>query len=400
MKENPQELQIINLEDQVLLKAVRDAQLLILYIVNNNALQADEATIQTIVNTKYLLQNGEWSTENEVAFWSALSLLTNTIKPVTLASIKENYYVKDSKGLFRTRLGSQAQKAKFKYSILAFFALVVLLFTQIYWIVGNSAYEEINLLFEKRQKLRLELQREREREISTSTSVNAITGLEAIYNQKIDSNLHILNLWNKVWSSLVPPQLFIPKIREYRITKLKSDILVQLQSKLKTDIDSKKKIHDTNSDIDDLKSYIDDLSKPLVGNENDMVRKGKLKLAVLDARHKLFTALLYAKFVLIILHSYLLPLLYGMMGSIVYTLRTLSKNIENLTYQSSHQIKYNLHIVLGTLSGLIVGFFLKPEEPTFGIAMPSMALAFLAGYNVEILFSVMDEWVKNFLATK
>lgn len=104
-------------------------------------------------------------------------------------------------------------------------------------------------------------------------------------------------------------------------------------------------------------------------------------------------AQLAGEFVLVILQSYLLPLLYGILGAGTSVLRTLSKQVEQVLFSEGAKIQHLLRISLGALAGIMVGWFsfLLPTDSTnfFGSVSP-LALAFLVGYNIELFFSMMD----------
>lgn len=94
--------------------------------------------------------------------------------------------------------------------------------------------------------------------------------------------------------------------------------------------------------------------------------------------------------------AYILPLLYGLLGAIVFILRSLTRSIQNHTYLAYNKLIYAVRIQLGGLSGLAVGWILLVEEhdPGLGVSVFSLspfALAFVAGYSVEILFSAIDK---------
>src|SRR5438874_9145130 len=57
----------------------------------------------------------------------------------------------------------------------------------------------------------------------------------------------------------------------------------------------------------------------------------------------------------------LLPLLYGWVGACAYVLRQLIIETRERTYQSEARPAYDLRIFLGVLSGLAVGWFLRPD---------------------------------------
>ncbi|MDQ1277058.1 MAG: hypothetical protein QG555_97 [Thermodesulfobacteriota bacterium] len=105
--------------------------------------------------------------------------------------------------------------------------------------------------------------------------------------------------------------------------------------------------------------------------------------------------LAWADFILTGLQGYLLPLLTGLLGAWTYTLRSLSSEIRNLTYTGKSRIRYHVRAVLGMLCGLAITWFVQPGAAILK-SLSSFALAFLAGYSVEILFAVMDRFVGAF----
>ena len=78
------------------------------------------------------------------------------------------------------------------------------------------------------------------------------------------------------------------------------------------------------------------------------------------------------------------------------TIYQTAKEIENVTYSVESNRGYLLRLALGTLAGLIVGWFifLLPGQ-TFLASISPFALAFLVGYNIEILFSWMDNFISR-----
>jgi hypothetical protein len=106
------------------------------------------------------------------------------------------------------------------------------------------------------------------------------------------------------------------------------------------------------------------------------------------------------KFVLQILQTYVLPLLYGWVGSMAFVLRSLIVAVKNKTFRVEFNVEYRLRVYLGLLAGLVIGWFLSPKSDShqFGVAdLTPAAVSFLAGYSVEILFSTMDRIVAGFV---
>jgi hypothetical protein len=107
-------------------------------------------------------------------------------------------------------------------------------------------------------------------------------------------------------------------------------------------------------------------------------------------------ALVNSKSTLAVVSQYLLPLLYGLMGSLAYILRTLSSEIQNVTFTRGSEIRYALRWPLGMLGGVTVGLFFEPADFSGLAAITPLGLAFLAGYGVELLFAALDRLVSTF----
>ncbi|MDW6001870.1 hypothetical protein [Vibrio mangrovi] len=105
------------------------------------------------------------------------------------------------------------------------------------------------------------------------------------------------------------------------------------------------------------------------------------------------THLIAAQSVLQMLQNYILPLMYGLLGAFIFVLRSLLQQVRTLTYTASREIGYRLRLTLGCLAGLITGWLLKPEMGA--MTLSPMALAFIAGYSIEVLFSALDRAIDS-----
>ena len=97
-----------------------------------------------------------------------------------------------------------------------------------------------------------------------------------------------------------------------------------------------------------------------------------------------------------ILSQYILPMLYGLLGSLTYILRTLAMEIHEVTFTSTSAERYSLRWPLGMLAGVTVSLFFDPTSFVGLAAITSLAIAFLAGYGVELFFTALDGLVRTF----
>ena len=109
--------------------------------------------------------------------------------------------------------------------------------------------------------------------------------------------------------------------------------------------------------------------------------------------------------VLCSLSGYILPLLYGALGAFAFILRKLSDPVGKLTYAYDTRVSYTLRVHIGALGGLAVGWFINGNSPISGlggsaasglVALSPLALAFVAGYGSDLLFTALDKVVAAF----
>lgn len=88
---------------------------------------------------------------------------------------------------------------------------------------------------------------------------------------------------------------------------------------------------------------------------------------------------------------FILPLLYGWLGANVYILRRLLSGLDSWSISRPLATKLRLRRYLGALLGSAVGLIYHGSSEQFASAGLSLALfAFLAGYSVEFIFSLLD----------
>jgi hypothetical protein len=104
-----------------------------------------------------------------------------------------------------------------------------------------------------------------------------------------------------------------------------------------------------------------------------------------------------ARLKLEILSKYILPLLYGLLGAFAFVLRDIAREVQAETYSRSADVGYTLRIFLGLVAGLSVAWFIQPPGTGSVLATISpLALSFVAGYSVDLLFTAMDRIVGAF----
>jgi hypothetical protein len=100
----------------------------------------------------------------------------------------------------------------------------------------------------------------------------------------------------------------------------------------------------------------------------------------------------------LVLGGSILPLLYGGLGSAVYILRQFFVNRDRPNPDLTYTLGVVLRLGLGGVSGLAIGWFWTPNETTavgeIATLTAPFAVAFLAGYSIELLFSILDRIIQ------
>ena len=358
----------IDSNENHIIKSVNEAQLLLRYMVKNGK-DLDENTILTIVKARQFIDIKQWPPEFETKFWQAFNTLAQKTIPVSVDSLKmtRSDFFPETNPIFRLfrKFKKPASVKKVNlYGNMTFFFLILMLVVQIYAVVGTSLVKDIKKATQEIQEINDKTDKRLQQIIEASPNkldakklqtydpeITHLDFLRATSSIERETDQNFLEQWS----------LFISKDRN---NTLKS-CLAQKQ---------KKELNEVN----DL-NYSSEHSECL-----DIVSAPFVKAA---------------NFLLDILYSYILPLLYGLLGSLAYVLRTLSTEIKTLTYTYASDINYMLRLHLGTLSGLAIGWFFigSTSAETSAVATLSpLALAFLTGYSVEILFTLMDKIVAAF----
>ncbi|WP_407114290.1 hypothetical protein [Bradyrhizobium sp. LMG 9283] len=94
-----------------------------------------------------------------------------------------------------------------------------------------------------------------------------------------------------------------------------------------------------------------------------------------------------ASLVIGVTNSYILPVLFGALGAVAYVVRTISDQIRSTTFSLSSPIRHFMRVALGVVVGAVIGLF---NGLSSQLTLSPLALAFLAGYGVEAVFSMFD----------
>jgi hypothetical protein len=372
---------------------VQEARLLLTYAAQNG-LDLEESLIKEIVEAKSALETNRWSVEIESRFWLAFNKVAKLVAPVSVASLKATHVLTEDQNcnrrggfvndfnswLFGKKSRSAAQRSVITYQRGTLSALALLMLAQFYWIIVSNLTTDISQTLPKKIEI---LEQERSRlllQVSTGKVISKDTkqsDIAAETNAPLEDVAFPLKKTEEV--ALLPINQQIQLIdKQLEETKYRLEANYNLLTMWVSTFF-------INRSQENLKKQVNSLK---VETQRDILKNT--------------AALQEAKFILQGIQLYILPLLYGLLGAAAYVLRTLTTEIRNLTYEIESNIRYRLRIQLGAVSGLAIGWF-SDAGLTFSastLSLSPLALAFLAGYSVEVLFSLMDRMIYTFSSTE
>jgi hypothetical protein len=89
-----------------------------------------------------------------------------------------------------------------------------------------------------------------------------------------------------------------------------------------------------------------------------------------------------------------LPVLYALLGTCAYLLRTYARQMATRTFTPYHSANSARFLVAG-IGGAVVGLF-NNFAVGQGASIPPLAIAFLVGYAVDVFFSLLESIVQSF----
>jgi hypothetical protein len=321
-------------------KTVRGTQLMLQYVANKG-LKISPEIINVITFTKEKIERSKKLTPKEEAkFWIAYSELSNQIQPVTVKSLKcirEEFGV--YKGIFRKKKISYAERVQGKYRRWSSWVLFLVIVTQVVWLWQTYLFKQVS---------------------STNKSLKVVYG--KLYEKPNDH------------SSVVEA--------------------IELEGSLTIE---KKKLHNLIQPFHLLckNFHLECIVDPKKVAYSGTYEKAK-KYDILFEEGYL-SNMQALNFSIEILSLYLLPIFYGLLGSCTYILRVIAYEIDKQIYVREHDIQYALRILLGTFAGFVIGWFISSDTEMQNGFSPAklspFAIAFVAGYSVELLFTLLDKIV-------
>jgi hypothetical protein len=405
------------------------------YLLNYIARKKIDIKIAEIVpklaRLRAALAEGRQPTETELTdFWWAYDVLVRTASPVTADSIKASgSYVRRANGEIARGNAGQA------YWVAALIVLVAVVVTQIYWLVGTNLIGGIDSL---------------EEEIASSTMIYAA-------NNHLGGNMVATLFGGYVMPSGAPPVTAgnghgLPTVSDG--TAGPSPQAVQQNAvaqsaqggspqaclgtaqKIDTSTVESRTVFDllANAAVDleqrcifihlrwrwlgyeelalwDKSMFGHSFIWPGLKDQNKLaldmteydlgLRNKELQPVMLAMETTHLLQAQNARFKVALLNKYILPMLYGLLGACTYVLRSLSVQVGAEIYSGNSHIGFRVRIILGAIVGLTAAWlfdFIGDNEQARSAlgSLSPLALAFIAGYSVELLFTGMDRIIGAF----
>lgn len=416
--------------ERPLKESLEDASVLLWYATREGKPVSNE-TVEHIVAAQSTLSAKTRDPELEGRFWVAFRDLATAVQPVSVDSILATYSYpfgdRSRSGASRTgrRRLVDAASTKKRYSICSVVVLVCLLTVQIYWFIGTTFRTDLETHRAELDRIAGSL-REMAPKVKAAQAILSMqkTVPEMIKEQgpggNFDSNVFgsdagsssndLESLKNEP-SRLILAYANVTRRGSRVILMLKGDSAMlgwwDIFTKITGLTEDSEGAADMAAGAQDIAAMVPESGDPAptfyanftqdLGQERDLQDEiVKIENALVNDQLKVEVSLLNSKSTLAILSQYVLPLLYGLLGALAYILRTLSREIQNVTFTRGSEIRYSLRWPLGMLGGVTVGLFFDPENLSGLAAITPLGLAFLAGYGVELLFTGLDRMVSAF----
>ncbi|MBR0700018.1 hypothetical protein JQ599_08900 [Bradyrhizobium diazoefficiens] len=344
--------------DEIVRLAIDDAAQLLAY-ASRTGTSLNSADVQAIILAHSA--GNSITPEQEATFWTAASAISKAISPVTLETIKSTNSA-DGK--------SAAARAASSYRIRTMVTLVALLVFQIYWLVGATICTDL-------KEIRGRLETLAEQGSKEGAAARALNDKDPDYAAKKVLADQVFDRWDSLlWQEKISAWADFEVLRNWNVLKLvlipKSESAPLPESSLATTKDGERR-------ADEIKETDHFLWVFTPGNAEQIQT---------------------AQIVLTALLKYVLPILYGALGASAYIVRMIADEVRSYTFSRDSIVRYELRYYLGAVAGFSIAWFTSESKSTetAGIlqSLSPLALAFLAGYSVDLLFSFLDRLASAF----
>jgi hypothetical protein len=381
---------------EALVSDMNDAQILLSY-VTRNALQEDkklsDEAIQTLIAARERMRSGVFDAATEEGkFRKNYGIVAKAAEPVTVASLRDSLTVAPYRRwlVMKPELRPIAEITCLRYRNYALLVLLALLVSQIYWTISSSVLNKTDVLISEINKAPTKavyLAQEAARQ-SALRAAGQTNPAESPASKTSQPPTVVTE--SKAEKSQLTLDELVTKIGELNASYL---MLSKFMARFSALFFERETYTVATEDKDKSKQTKDTASR----NPDDIFIPSTFQTQSATVRA-------VAGQVIDVMQKWLLPLLYGALGAMVFVVRTLSLQARDRIFRKEALVSLVLRVYLGMISGLAIGWFWSqnPQPATTAAGPMSLstlspfALAFVAGYGVELFFTLLDKIISTF----
>ncbi|WP_447769279.1 hypothetical protein [Pseudomonas kilonensis] len=341
--------------------SVKRAKLLLAFATQAGIPIAD-ADLKAVIGAEQALDKGELTLDQEAAFWTSLSKLAVAVRPVTIASLQDTGLVTGSSliGLFTNRAS--------KYVAWGSMAtLLIILCAQIQAVQLSSRIQGLDDLVAKNK-----------------TSIDTVLKL---WVESQNATLVIKSL-DPTTNLPVTTEAKAKQIAAYSVfvAAYEQNRAIQSERASAANLLNFSRTFWMVTFFDEppitTRPSPKDIAPPMESSERPTLSLGE---SVDEYRPRQQAQNQYD-----ILYRLLLPALYGLLGSCVFVLRSVSLQLETFTFTWTRRLLGSARLALGPILGVASLVLIAPSKTDALGNLPQIGIALIAGYSVDLVLNFMD----------
>jgi hypothetical protein len=354
-------------ETDHLADSINRAKLLLAFATQTGIPIAD-ADLKAIIGAEQALKTGELKLDQEAAFWTSLSKLAVSVRPVTITSLQDTGRVTGSTliGLFTNRAS--------KYVAWGSMAtLLIILCTQIQAVQLSSRIQGLDDLIAKNNA-----------SVDTALKLWVESQNATLLIKSMDPNTHSPVKTEAEAKQIAAYSVFVAAYEQNQAIQSERASAANLLNFSRTFWMATFFSEPLSTTVCSTK----DIAPPMESSERPSLSLGE---AVDEYRPRQQAQNQYD-----ILYRLLLPALYGLLGSCVFVLRSVSSQLETFTFTWTRRLLGSARLALGPILGVASLVLLTPSKTDALSNLPQIGIALVAGYSVDLVLNFMDRITSAF----